>query len=727
MTRASVLALLALLSVGAAARQTGKVTPVEKVIQLLESLEKKVTEEGAAEAAAYDKYACFCKEQADEKTYAMEQSEKRMGELSAVISLLTTELEQLETDIGALSTKIGSEESGITGAISEAETTREAERVAYKTKEEFASSTIGMIKGAIESLKDSKGSLEGHTDQEDALVQVRSVAALAMATESARRSSLTEAQWKMVAVLAQPKSGEAYQYEYHSNDIIAVLEGLLTTFQGVKDGLDQDEFDTNSAFEKKRLGLQNEKKFAEKEKAEREMLMEQKTEEKEATVDELSKETTDRQSDSDFRDVLTEECQFKAQAWDQRSTARAGELTALSQAMATLKEGVVPNYGANKKLNGLVQKNVTVVKAALEVSVQGNTSAPHLKVESKTAGEAAPSFLQLRGSGNRPSNVDQATRIHAFLLQASRNLKSPTLGALALKVQSAGPDHFVKVRGIIKDLIGRLKADATAEKTQKSFCDEEMGKAVAKRDEESQNVEAKNALIASLTAKIQTLTEEIALLSQQIAENKRALNEATTLRDIEKADNARTIEDAGAGKEAVSAAMATLKAFYGDGAFIQYTPPKSDRSGSTVGDLAPETFSNDDYAGAQDSSKGIIGMLEVILSDFDRTVTTVGAEETASDEKYDGYKTDNEADTDEKEGSKDSKARLITQAEEDLTGAKDALDGHSKAHEGALGELTKLNAMCVAGEETYEERVEKRKKEIEALKEAHGILENWRS
>ena len=36
-----------------------------------------------------------------------------------------------------------------------------------------------------------------------------------------------------------------------------------------------------------------------------------------------------------------------------------------------------------------------------------------------------------------------------------------------------------------------------------------------------------------------------------------------------------------------------------------------------------------------------------------------------------------------------------------------------------------LHSSCVAGEESYAARVEKRNKEIAALKEAHGILEDW--
>merc|ERR1740129_1319460 len=157
------------------------------------------------------------------------------------------------------------------------------------------------------------------------------------------------------------------------------------------------------------------------------------------------------------------------------------------------------------------------------------------------------------------------------------------------------------------------------------------------------------------------------------------------------------IGQAKAGKEAVELALQVLKDFYQKAALVQgragYVPPDSDRSGKTVEDLAPEGFDSSKYAGRQDSSEGILGLLEVILADFDRTGTTVDADEKMSAQEFKEFKS---------------------------SVAQDTLDG-------ALSELEKLHSICVAGEETFEERVAKREKEIEALKEAHAILEAWQA
>ena len=79
---------VALLSLGAgvlAART--QVTPVEKVITLLEDLKAQVTEEGETEAGTYDKFACFCKDTTDEKSTAIKDGQDEIDELSVSLCL----------------------------------------------------------------------------------------------------------------------------------------------------------------------------------------------------------------------------------------------------------------------------------------------------------------------------------------------------------------------------------------------------------------------------------------------------------------------------------------------------------------------------------------------------------------------------------------------------------------------------------------------------------------
>merc|ERR1711937_305105 len=130
-----------------------------------------------------------------------------------------------------------------------------------------------------------------------------------------------------------------------------------------------------------------------------------------------------------------------------------------------------------------------------------------------------------------------------------------------------------------------------------------------------------------------------------------ALNEKTELREEEKAQNMKTIADASAGLGATKMALSALEKFYNN-AFLQqsgrYTPPNADRDGNTVGDLAPPQLEGE-YHGNQDASKGIIGLLEVIISDFERTIETTTADEKAALKEYEEFKEKTEEDIAEKE------------------------------------------------------------------------------
>merc|ERR1719305_1552656 len=312
----------------------------------------------------------------------------------------------------------------------------------------------------------------------------------------------------------------------------------------------------------------------------------------------------------------------------------------------------------------------------------------------------------------------------SFLKMQSKTLKSDSISALMIRMKE---DHFVKVRGMIKDMIAKLEADAAAEGDQKAWCDSEMEKATSKRDENIGSMEGDLASKTKAEATIAQLQEEIQTLLEEISELNKSLNEATQLRAKENAENTKTLSDANAGLAGVTKAMKILKDFY-DNALIQtrtsYKPPNSDASGMTVGDLAPDTFEGD-FAGNQDAATGIIGQLDVIKSDFEGTIdATKSAEDTAEDE-FSTYKTEAEADIAEKEGVVENKQAEVTTEKGNLADYKDDLSDHLKDKANALGELAKLKPACVDTGSDYAEKVARRNQEIEALKNAYAIFDEF--
>jgi len=280
---------------------------------------------------------------------------------------------------------------------------------------------------------------------------------------------------------------------------------------------------------------------------------------------------------------------------------------------------------------------------------------------------------------------------------------------------------------MIKDLIAKLEADAEAEQDQKGWCDEEMEKATSKRDENIGKMEGDMASIAKTSATIDQLTREIAELEVEIADLYKALNEATDLRKAQKATNDKTVADATAGLNAVKAAIKVLEDFYGS--FIQikasYKPPKGDADGNTVGDLAPDTgFSNENYEGNQDAASGIMGLMAVIKSDFEGTISATKDEEKAAADEFKTFKSDTEGDLDQKKGSVDTKQGELKTAKADLVGYKDDLKNHGDLKKEALDELAKLKPACVGTGMDYAERVARREQEIESLKNAYLIFDD---
>merc|ERR1719379_2791949 len=186
---------------------------------------------------------------------------------------------------------------------------------------------------------------------------------------------------------------------------------------------------------------------------------------------------------------------------------------------------------------------------------------------------------------------------------------------------------------MIKDMIVKLMEEANAEAEQKGFCDTEMATNKQTRDIKSEKIDELTAAIEEHTAEKEKLTTEISELSAAIAELKRKQEEATTLREEEKAKNLVVIKDAQDGQKAVEMAIKVLKDFYegaGGAAFVQ----------DANGDMRQEM--KEPYKPSADG--GIMGMLEVILSDFARLEAETQAAEDMAQSEYEKFMADADMD-----------------------------------------------------------------------------------
>jgi hypothetical protein len=668
-----------------------KVTPVEKVITLLEKLKEETAAEAQEDAKTYDEMACFCKEQADNKFYAITKSKALIKEQAAKIKLLTSEIDGLNQEIQAMK----EHKAELEAEQKEADEKRAKEFASYSKEEKEVSAAISAVDRAIQALEDSK---KGMTDAKLNLAQVQQAVSPKMFKE-------------IEALLAETAAQKPHAYEYRSNDIIATLKGLLKTFKQNKVDLDTAEAEIRNQYQLEKQARENTIEFTAKDIDEKSALVASKEKEKQETEQAKDQETADMNADQAFLDELTGTCEQHAKDFDQRSKTRVGEITAISKALEILKSGVQPNYSANKKLTGFLQAD-----QASNQEHHANESVADAVTAFLLSGDA-PSFLQLRGT----SKLSMLPRAFSLLTQAAKKLNSPVLSLAAMKLNAgSGKDHFVKVRGMIKDLIAKLEADAEAEATQKSFCDENMKKALTSRDEAIGKVETTTALIDETEAAIAKLTEEIEELGNAIADLRKAIFEQTELRAAEKADNEKTLADSKAGLEAVEGAIKVLKEFY-ESAFVQFVPAGAGRDGKTVADLAPAGQSGT-YHGNQDAAKGIFGLLEVIQSDFKRTIKTTTKEEEDAQAEFEKFEEETKASIEEKSENKKQAEKDKKQKEADLVEAQQKLKDAQQQLQDAKDELEKLKPLCVDTGMDWKERRARQMQEIEALKEALAIL-----
>merc|ERR1719191_2558422 len=121
-------------------------------------------------------------------------------------------------------------------------------------------------------------------------------------------------------------------------------------------------------------------------------------------------------------------------------------------------------------------------------------------------------------------------------------------------------------------------------------------------------------------------------------------------------------------------------------------------------------------------SGGVIGMLEVIQSDFARLEAETKAAEEQAQKEYDEFMTDSEVDKAQKSKDIEHKNKHKKDQTQALTEKQGDLEGTQKELDAALAYYEKLKPSCINPGVSYEDRVAARKEEIQSLQEALKIL-----
>merc|ERR1719197_2033672 len=465
---------------------------------------------------------------------------------------------------------------------------------------------------------------------------------------------------------------EANAYENQSGGVIEMLDKLLDKFIEERTQLEKEEMNAKHAYNMVKQDLEASIEQATQDRDEKSEFKAETIQAKADATGDLQDTTTTRDADTAYLEDLTATCAQKSSDFESRQQLRAEEIEAIEKAIEIISSGAVAG-SAEKHLPQLVQKSA---------------------------------FAQLRAESN--NNEAALAKVAAFLQKKSNTIGSHILALIATK---AGEDPFIKVKQMIKDLIVKLMEEAAEEAEHKAWCDTELSSNEQTRKEKTAAVESLHAQKDELEASIAKLTEDIASLTQAVADLDAAMAKNTALRNEEKAKNAQTTADAKAAQTAVAQALTVLKDFY----------EKAAEATAFSQQQQPEIFESE-YKGMQSSNGGVVGMLEVIESDFARLEADTKAAEESAQKEYDEFMTDSATDkskkttdSEHKTAKKQDESQTLTQVVEDLQGTQEELDA-------ALAYFDKLKPSCVDAGVSYEERVARRKEEIESLQQALQVL-----
>merc|ERR1719242_425777 len=264
------------------------------------------------------------------------------------------------------------------------------------------------------------------------------------------------------------------------------------------------------------------------------------------------------------------------------------------------------DYEAETKSRGEELKAIATAKKVIQETTAGAADLSY--------GLNQVSFLQSGG-----------VRAVRFLHDLAEKEHFPALAQLTLRMDSAirtNDDPFAKVKGLIQDMIETLEKRAEADATEKAYCDKELAETNAKKDAKTTEIKKLSTQIDSMTSRAAQLKAEVAELEKSLSALAKAQAEMDKIRLEEKEEYNKAKAAMEAGIKGVQLALKVLRDYY----------------------AKDKAHAADEGGGA-----GIIGLLEVVESDFSKGLIEMTSTEENAQGTYDQETKDNEIEKTTKE------------------------------------------------------------------------------
>jgi len=651
-------ALLALLPAAAA------VTPLQKVVSMLDSMLAKGKAEKHEEEVEFARFKVWC-DDTRQQTQKNDEGAGQITQLQADMDKAASDAEVLQGEVEALEAEVGKAKE----EVKSAQAVRDKENADYLAQHQDYSESIDACERAVAVLKSRSA------DVPQSLAQVRSSALVPPEAKAMVES--------LLALRSDSRQApEANAYEFQSGSVVQLLEKLTIRFKDERLALQKAEINSKHNFEMLLQQLTTNIKRNSDSASEKSAMRAGRLKDAATAKGDLEVTTQAKTEDEQTLSDTITNCQSKSQEFEENQVTRAEEVKAIQQAIGILSSDAVKGHAE------------TYLPAMLQAKAKGRALA------------------QLRNAAQK--DADMRKRATEYLQSRAKALGSRYLSVMAARV--AG-DPFGKVKQMIKDLIVKLMEEANAEADHHAYCTSELATNKMTREDKSAEVEKLSAETEGLSAAVAELGSEITELSDAVAELQGSRVEATKIRDAEKATNAKTTADAKEAQLAVQQAIAALRNFYesqGEGAPASAALLQAKKKGAAA--------HREPYKGMGGESTGVMGMLEVILSDFARLETETSSAEDQAARAFEKYMAESEEEIAVKDTTRTHKEEKKQQTEKRLRSTKKELDLTQEELDAALSYYDKLKVDCLDTNLSYEDRVKMREEEIQSLKEALKIL-----
>jgi hypothetical protein len=513
----------------ACATLRAQVSPVQKVIQLLDELKGKVQAELANEESLMQDYTKYCDSEANAREDAITAGKRTSTDLQATIQDSTAATQGLTAEIDDLAAKIRTGDADLQAATK----VREQERESFEAREKELSETVDTVERAVIVLKRGQTFLQSKNGAKELQMLADSLNVIVQATwvDSHERQAvqqLLQSGDSDEDLSLQPQASVA-AYKSKGGGIIETLQDMQTKAEAALSDARKAEMESKHAYAMLKQGLDQSGATMSKRKGEASSERSRHEEQASSASGDLEETKQGLSADTKYLNELRSSCEEKSKEWDARQTEAASEMQAIAKAKEILEGGV--------------------------------------KV-----------FLQ-QASG------DADARNHATTLLRALQKEHPSF-MLAQLVSAAQSDPFGKVRELIESMVARLMEEAGQEADAKAFCDTETAKSKAKQEELTAAVDQHAVRIEKSTAAKAKLAEQVRQLQEEVAEIDQADASGTALRQKEHEEYVTSSTENKQSAEAVANAMQVLQEYYSQGSFLQTGAKQAPEFGGAKTDIA---------------------------------------------------------------------------------------------------------------------------------------------